>query len=913
MKAFPVFFAVVFMAACSWHETSVEKNVSDQESSGGYSYGNDSSLQSRMMFEFMRLKDPKTNKIPAGIRSKELAFAQTLPRNTSRAFSWDQRGPINKGGRTRAIAIDVLDENIWLAAGVTGGIWRTTDGGQNWQKVTDPLQMHSITSISQDTRPGKENIWYAGTGEHYGIVSASTFDARFSGNGILKSIDGGITWTELASTQSNTPETFYANNQMDFVWRIVTDHTDLVNDVVLAAVYNGVYRSDDGGDTWTEVLGFLQGGFSTLHSDYSDIVITPSGVFYATLSSDSPSKGLFRSDDGISWTNITPTIFPSSYGRITMAVNPIDDTEIWFFGQTNGSFGNGHSLFKYNYISGDGAGPNGTWEDRSVNLPDQSCFITEISAEIGLLSTQSSFDVHIAIQPNDPNVIFIAGTSIWRSTDAFSTNTTNTWIGGYQCDPLPYNDINWQLSYPNHHPDQHYMTFLPSDPKVMININDGGIYKTIDDLEDTVKWVPLNNGYVTTQFYAVAMQPGETTSDIIIGGMQDNGTWFTNTFEFDSSWVEIGGGDGMYCAITENAEFYITCTQNGKMFLKEIDADGNVIAHERIDPESGPSSYNWCNSLKLDPNNTNTLYWNGKTRLFRLDDLHDITISGDKTNKEPDFWVDITESNVLPGGGVITDIEMSEAGFNKVWYGTTQGHVYRLDDANTASPVLVDLTYDEFPTGGYVSCVAVDPFDADNIVVTFANYNNQSIFYTEDGGLTWSDIGGNLEENLDGTGSGPAVLWAEHYPDGMLFVGTTVGLFTTTLPDTNNTIWTLEPGIGNVVINHMDYRTYDGKMIVGTHGTGVYSTNLSPAFVGSSYESQFENVSLFPTVTSYDITINAIKSERFEIYDLQGRLVLSKIAGGDSNVLDVSALQSGTYIVAIYHDQKRTTKKFVKR
>lgn len=69
--------------------------------------------------------------------------------------------------------------------------------------------------------------------------------------------------------------------------------------------------------------------------------------------------------------------------------------------------------------------------------------------------------------------------------------------------------------------------------------------------------------------------------------MQDNGTWFTNTDEFDSSWVEIGGGDGMYCAITENAEFYITCTQNGKMFLKEIDADGNV--DERIDPLGGPA------------------------------------------------------------------------------------------------------------------------------------------------------------------------------------------------------------------------------------------------------------------------------------------------------------------------------------
>jgi len=911
MKSFYLIVSLIILASCS-QDVSKTNRTPSANPSEAMSYGNDSSLQSRVMFEYMRLRNPSTGMIPANIRSQELAFAQTLPRNMKKSYTWEQRGPVNKGGRTRAVAIDVLDENIWLAAGVTGGIWRSIDAGENWEKVTNPLQLHSITSIAQDTRAGHENVWYAGTGEHYGIVSASTFEARFSGNGMLKSTDGGITWTELTSTQSNTPHTFYANHQMDFVWRVITDHTDLTNDVVLAAVYNGVYRSADGGTTWTEVLGFQQGTFSNLHSDYVDLIMTPSGVFYATISSDSPSKGLFRSDDGITWSNITPSTFPTSYGRIALAYNPQDDNEIWYFGSTNATTANGHSLFKYNYLSGDGTGANGTWDNRSVNLPDQSCYITPIEAEIGYLSTQSSFDVHIAIHPTNPNVIYIAGTSIWRSTDAFATNTNNKWIGGYQCDPLPYDDINWQLSYPNHHPDQHYMMFLPSDPNVMINVNDGGIYKTTDNLLDSVEWIPLNNGFITTQFYAIAMQPGITTSEVIIGGMQDNGTWFTNTDEFDSSWVEIGGGDGMHCAITENAEFYITCTQNGKMFLKEIDGDGNVIAHERIDPLGGPSQYNWCNSLKLDPNNTNTLYWNGRTRLWRLNDLQDIAITGDKTNKEPDHWVSISQSNVLSGAGVISDIEMSPAGLNQVWYGTSQGDVYRLDDANTLTPEQVDLTSDAFPNGSYVSCIAVDPFDANKILVTFANYASTSIFYTEDGGITWSDIGGNLEENIDGSGAGPAVLWAEQYPDGTLFVGTTVGLFTTDQPDSSNTIWVLEAGIGNVVINHMDYRTYDGKMIVGTHGNGVYSTNLTPAFASTAESNVAHSVLVYPTITAEILNVSAENSERVEIYNLQGKLVLTKSATSDFTTLDVSHINSGTYVIVIYYDHTRVVKKFVR-
>lgn len=912
MKVFSFIGIGLLFFSCS-NNSSEHSSLVSAGSEQGMTDGNEITYQSRIMYEYMRLRNPQTGEIPAGIRNKELEFAKTLPVNMKKSFTWEQRGPINKGGRTRAIAIDVTNENIWLAAGVTGGIWRSIDAGVSWNKVTTPLQPHSVTSLAQDTRPGHENVWYAGTGEHYGIVSASTFEARYSGNGLLKSTDGGITWTELTSTQSNTPQTFHANHEMDFVWRVVTDPSDLTNDVVLAAVYNGVTRSDDGGATWTEVLGFQQGVISAPYADYVDLVVTSTGVFYATISSDGPAKGIFRSDDGVTWANITPTSgFPSSYGRMAIAINPSDENEMWIFGNATTGLANNHALFKYTYISGDGTGTGGTWENRTANLPYEQCYITEIEYELGYLNTQSSFDVHIAVHPADPDVIYIAGTSIWRSTDGFTTNTNNKWIGGYQCDPLPYNDINWQLSYPNHHPDQHYITFLPSDPNVMINVNDGGIYKTVDDLQDSVEWVPLNNGYVTTQFYAVSMVPGNTTSDVVIGGMQDNGTWHTNTFEFDSAWVEIGGGDGMYCAITENEEFYITSTQNGKLFLKEIDAEGVVLGHERIDPEDGPTTYNWCNSLKLDPNNTNTLYWNGRTNLFRLDDVHDIVITGDKTNKEPDFWVEIAEADVDPGGGVITDIEMCKSAPNTVWYGSAQGHVYRLDNANSATPTKVNITPEFFPFSAYVSCIAVDPFDPNDILVTYANYGVSSIFHSKDGGLTYEDIGGNLEENVDGTGSGPAVLWAENYPNGTKFVGTTVGLFTTTQPDSANTVWVLEGGIGNVVINHMDYRTFDGKMIVGTHGNGVYSTNLVPAFASTDQSENVAQILVYPTLAQNEINVIAAEGSAISVYDLNGKKLFALDNSNYMTVINIEDFRKGMYLAVIENKGKREVRKFVK-
>jgi len=877
------------------------------------SNGDPTDPNSRHGWNQLRLTNPETGLIPANIRSRELEFSTTLPVNYNKAYSWEERGPFNVGGRTRTIAFDVLDENIWLAGGVTGGMLRSTDAGASWDKTTDQLQMHSITSVVQDTRAGKESTWYAGTGETYAINSQTSFEARFSGNGLLKSTDNGLTWTEIASTVSDTPETYLQNGDMDFVWRVVIDPSDMVNDVVLAAVYNGVYRSPDGGTTWDQVLGFTTGGFSNPGSDNLDLVVTPSGVFYCTMSSTGPDKGVYRSEDGINWTNIIPTGFVTSYGRLTMAINPLDENIVWFFGATNSGIANGHSLYRYEYVSGDGSGAGGLWDNRTTNLPNVSCSITGITTDLGMLSTQSSFDVHIGIHPTDTNTIYIAGTSIWRNTDGFTDDSTNSWIGGYYCDTTSYDSLAFNYSYENHHPDQHYITFLPSDPSILVNINDGGIYHTVDDLADTVQWVSKNNGYMTTQFYAIAIEHGETTSDVIVGGMQDNGTWFTNSANFNDNWKYIGLGDGMYCGITSGGEYYVTSSQRGKLRVKKIDVNGNVLSHERIDPEGGPTQYNWANSFKLDPSFDKRIFWNGRTKLWRLDNLDSIDITNDRSTKEDEHWTIIDESLVDSQASIITDIEMCESDSDKVWYGTANAYVYRLDSANgnSGTPTRVNISGPDFPTSAYVSCISVNPTNSDHILVTFANYGIPSVWWTTNGGDDWTDISGNLEENPDGSGSGPAVFWAEYYTNGVMFVGTSIGLLTTGFPDGLNTVWTLEPGIGNVSVDHMDFRTYDGKFVVGTHGQGVYSTTLPSGFIG--LDEQKNELSVYPTMATEWINVQVPPAANsIEVYSLSGQLVYSGNISTEQFKVNVSNFQSGTYIVAVKSEDDVWTRKVMK-
>ena len=136
----------------------------------------------RRTYELRRLRDPETGTIPENARKKELAFAERMPRRLrkSGANSWQRRGPTNVGGRSRALGIDVSDPNreTLLAGGVSGGMWRTTDGGSSWIRTFDPEQRPSVTAVAQDPRSGRQDVWFAGTGEQTVGVASSLLDDR---------------------------------------------------------------------------------------------------------------------------------------------------------------------------------------------------------------------------------------------------------------------------------------------------------------------------------------------------------------------------------------------------------------------------------------------------------------------------------------------------------------------------------------------------------------------------------------------------------------------------------------------------------------------------------------------------------------------------------------------------------------
>ena len=899
-RIIPVFAALLFAAGGLYYFSTLEKSpVNSLQMPSGASEENG---DLRREWERKRLADPETGQIPAGIQFLEREFAANLPQTVAERGGngmWMSRGPWNVGGRTRALAIDVANENRMLAGGISGGIWLSVNGGQTWTRKT-PLNVHpGVTSISQDTRPGRTNTWYYASGELYG-ASPSGGGAYYLGDGLFRSFDSGNTWSPVAATDDGNPASF--STVWQGVWRVATDPAS-AEDVVYAATYGAIFRTSNGGNTWSVVLG---SSTANPASYYTDIAITKTGVAYATLSSESGQKGFWRSTNGTTWVNITPANFPAKYNRIVMGINPNNEKEVYFFGTTPES---GHytnylgsndwtSLWKYTYVSGDGTGAGGQWLDRTANLPGSG-------TEFDQCAAQSGYDLVVKVQPGTDNV-FIGGTNLWRSTDGFATPNNTTKIGGYKIGTtLPFFEL-----YPNHHPDIHEAIFLPSNPNVMITGSDGGIHRTQNCLAPFVDWTYLNNGYITSQFYTAVIDKNVPGDNTIIGGLQDNGNFFVNSANANAPWKQTVNGDGAYGAIAPNKAFYVLSIQQGKVAKVNLDANGNVLGFRRIDP-IGPTKddYQFINPLALDPNDANILYLPAGNKLYRQNQLKTIPLTG-QWDTISLGWTRFPDT-LLSTAGQFTALAVSEAApAHRLYLGTSNNKIYRVDNANTGSPSFTTLTSPITTANAFVNCLAIDPTNANRVVMVFSNYAVYSMFLSEDAGVTWKKVAGNLETNLVGSGTGPSVRWISILPmdngSRKYFCGTSVGLYSADslkLHATGQpgTVWTLESPneIGSTVVDFVDVRRSDGLVVAASHGNGMFTANFATG-LGSSEPKNSISVQVLPNptrdVAAFSIAGQSLDNTQLRLFDLKGNLLRTENLSGDKGLLQLNNLPTGIYV-----------------
>lgn len=874
-------------------------------------------IHSRYRYEQLRLADPTTHKIPQNIRLRELSFAKKMTRNTQARFrtkaqQWLQRGPFNIGGRTRALAIDISNEQVILAGGASGGMWRSENNGNTWTKTNGEELVQSTTAIIQDTRTGKTNTWYYGTGELRGNTAAGGGGALYRGNGIFKSTDGGKSWDILPATTNTTPEAY--DNTFEYIWNLAIDTSNVAEDEIYAAGFGAINRSTDGGNTWARVLG----NDKNFVARFTSVTVSPTGIVYATLSNTAVAnaggadmvKGFYRSVDGVTWTEITPPSLPVIHDRTVLALSPTNENEVYFLTNTPAASGVlKYSLWKYTYLAGDGSGTGGQWENLSANIP-------LLGGDLGDYDSQQSYNMLIAFKPDDPHMMFIGGTNLYRSTNGFRSTAGTTWIGGYN----PDGGFGF---YENHHPDIHKLVFYPSDPNKMLSGTDGGVFLTNSNSSSNVTWSSLNKGYFTTQFYSVAIDP---QTDFVVGGMQDNGTYNTTSSNVNQAWTRLLGGDGAFCAVGPQSVY--VSAQHGQIFRLAYDNEGKYQGFARVDPALG-NGYAFINPFIINPNNQFEMYLPTADTLWHNSNISEIKLGSN--SKSTTNWSIIDR---LPNpDDQITALNLSQAEKNTLYYGTSSGKLYKMNNTNNTQRQRLDITGSNFPTGGYISSIALNPLNKDEVLIAFSNYNIQSLFHSNDAGATWTEVGGNLEEKPDGTGSGPSVRWVTILPlannETAYLTGTSVGLFSSATMNGVSTSWVQEgkTTIGNAVVDMIQARLTDGMVAVATHGRGIFSTRYAnsfgiPSTDGFALEQNFPNP--FKTVTTIKYRLDQDAQVKLRIYDTQGKLinvlVNTRQTAGNKTVIwngetgRGRSTISGVYFYELRVDDKRRTKRmFLKK
>ncbi|NOX89474.1 MAG: T9SS type A sorting domain-containing protein [Calditrichaeota bacterium] len=643
------------------------------------------------------------------------------------ALNWVERGPGNFGGRTRSIVVHPNDSNTWWAGAVGGGIWKTTDAGSSWRSVTDDLPVLSVTAI--DICKDQPDILYAGTGEGFYNIDA------IIGDGVFKSTDGGETWTQIGSTASNY--------NFRYVNRLIVhpQHPD----TLVVATNNGVYRSENGGNTWTEVFNngnrVQQIIANPLRWDTQFIAVNASGIYKST-------------NGGLTWNYVSEEIV--DHYRIEMAISETD-TNIVYASPVDGNSG------LLGFFRSPDAGNNWFNYGNSTNW----------------LGGQGWYDNALVVSPLDPDIVFVGGIDIYRVTingATMSVDKLTNWYSG--------------AGYPYVHADQHAFVTIKdgSSNFAIISGNDGGVFYS-SDMGST--WESKDNNYNVTQYYDGDRHPGVNA---FIGGTQDNGTHRSpdepnNT----SSWSRVIGGDGFDCAWNKTEPSIVYGTLYNTRIYKSTDGGYNFVSINNNLPESNI----FHTPLAMDPDNSDKLFTAGDNNKFYW------------TNDGGNNWNEVTTNY---NGYTRVKIAVSEASSSIVWTGSTTIYTNVSTDSG--------LTFSQVtqPPGSphaYLTGISTHPTQDSTAFLTIGSSGYGKIYRTRDLGQTWTDITNNLPDVPVFT------VLVMPFDTSEIWIGTDIGLFISY--DAGSSWQYSNNGLPAVSIRRL--KIVNQEIVAATHGRGIWSVH----------------------------------------------------------------------------------------
>jgi len=712
------------------------------------------------------------------------ATAATAPTTLdTKPLRWRAIGPANMGGRIADFAVNEKDPYTIFVAVGTGGVLRTTNNGTSWQGVFDKEPVASTGSVA--VSPNNPKIVWVGTGE------GNSRNSSGWGNGIYKSTDGGDTWTNMGLPDSgDIPHISLDPKNDDVAYAAVLGHLWGPNKE------RGVYKTSDGGKSWQQVFSIDE------NTGAIDVIVDPSmpSTVYAAMwarrrfpwgfNDGGPTSGIYKSiDAGKSWKKLTEGL-PAESGRIGLDIYRKNPKTL------------------YAVIESDIGGSAGL---ETIRSRSGGIFRTDDSGahwkRVSDLAPRGFYFAKVRVDPSNDQRVYVLGFGTAVSDDGGKTflNTGSRDIHG----------------------DCHAMWIDPNNSNHVLLGTDGGIYFSYDKAKS---W-DFQNNVALGEFYNVSY--GMDRPYTICGGLQDNGTWCgpsqsrwsTASDEEDkkkaagiwnADWKFINDGDGFWSAIDPNdANIRYAESQGG--YIARIDLSSGKRRDIKPRAKEGTTAfrYNWNAPFVISHFDSKTLYLGGNV-LFRLTNRGENweAISPDLSQR--DVAKIMTAGSNAETYGTIVALAESPKDRNVIWAGTDDGNVQVTRDGGK-SWTNVAGNIPGVPAGLWVSRLQASNFDAGRAYVGIDGHRSDDfhayLFATDDYGKTWRSIVNELKDPVKGFREDPV------NPD-LLFTGTEFGIFMST--DRGAHWQSIKGDLPTVSVDDIEIHPRDHDLIIATHGRSIY-------------------------------------------------------------------------------------------
>ncbi|HRI00132.1 MAG TPA: T9SS type A sorting domain-containing protein [Saprospiraceae bacterium] len=757
---------------------------------------------------------------------------------------WTVQGPGNLGGRINVITVDPNNENTIYIGFASGGVYKSTDFGKTWAAIFDQQDNLHISCISVD--PNNSKTVYVGTGDrNSGFYS-------FLGNGVYKSIDGGLTWKNSGLKENR------------IISSVVVDpkNSNVIYAAALGSIFTknehrGIYKSEDAGVNWTKVF---------YHSDsvgVSELIINPENpsILYAATwnrignNARSIISGkqtqLYRSiDGGLSWKMLEGGLpMDSINGRIALTIFPKNPKIVYARYNRSASCDGGplgqQAVELYKTIDG-----GEKWS--SINL-----FNTDLPCRA--LGGFGWYFNSIAVNPNNDKEIYLSGVDLFKSDNSGE---------------------NWTLAAPEWwtyevHADKHDLKFVEQGKSFLL-ATDGGLYHYSSS---TKQWKDIEN-IPTNMCYRVAYNPHN--SNLYYGGMQDNGSTGGNAARIDQ-WDRIFGGDGFQMAFHRvDKSIFCASAQNGNLY---VTTDGGLGFEEFTEGVGGTSNWDMPYFIsKFNPDKlilgTDKIYANDQFTAPQFYEISPSLVNGSKY--------------AVRSVATISSIDESPLDENIIIAGVTNGDVWLTKDGASQ--------WENIGNGlpaGYISSVKTSPSNTQTLYVTISAHRSSDfspqVWKSTDFGKSWKSISSNLP-------SFPVfdVLVFPQFQDSILFVGNDIGVYLTR--DAGKSWERMGDNMPIVPVYDLEFNEAKRQLVAATFGKSIQSFELKgikPSInVATQNPKQIKKIELFPNPALNQVKMTTENSTAsVTLYSLDGKPILKTNLTMHS--LDISQLKSGQYIVLV--------------